>query len=106
MIIDLNSKAPTAGIMFSGVEGVIYDISSEIIHGSYYSFDLFNKIQNGGTDHKDNIIAHYDSVYISICCSIAGFCSVINETICPADQIKALSELALDAVKPLALDLE
>ncbi|WP_417427645.1 hypothetical protein [Kiloniella sp.] len=106
MIIDLNSKTPTAGVMFSGVEGVIYDISSEIVHGSYYSYDLFNKIQNCGMDQKDNIIAHYDSVYISICCSVAGFCRVMNETICPTDQIKALSEFALDAVKPLALDLE
>lgn len=69
-----------SGLFLGGVEGMIHDISSEIIHGSLYGYDLFSSLQNGRAEVIDNLNAHHEMVCFSVILCIAAMSRIIGKS--------------------------
>lgn len=106
MIAAISAFSPHAGIMFRGAEGMIFELSSEIIHGSYHGFELFHSLQNRKVEAEQNMMAHYEAVFFTLCFSIAAFAKVLNQHFYPSPFFQDLEKQALDALKPFAEQAE
>ncbi|MBM2294624.1 hypothetical protein JQX09_22120 [Sulfitobacter pseudonitzschiae] len=69
-----------AGLFFGGVEGMIHDVSSEIIHGSFHGYALFNSLHNGKREMAENLSAHHEMVFFAVSLSIAALSRVLGLT--------------------------
>ena len=102
MISDIGSKSATAGLLFAGVEGMIHDISSEIIHGSYYGYEQFNGPNLDHEDEVKNLMAKYEAIFFSICLSTAAFAKVLQATLISSEFVADLEKTCMDALLPFA----
>lgn len=100
MTAEISARDKTAGAFFSGVEAMIHDVSSEIIHGSFHGYEMFSVLQNRETDEVKNLMSHYEAVFISVCLSTAAFARVMEQSILPSKPVKDLEAGALDALTP------
>jgi len=69
-----------AGLLFGGVEGMIHDVSSEIIHGSHHGYALFSSLHNGKREMVENLSAHHEMVLFAVSLSVAGLSRVLGGT--------------------------
>ena len=91
-----------AGILFTGIEAMTFDVSSEIIHGSYHGFELFERIHNGIKSRRENIVEHYNTVFFTICLSISALAIIINGKLVPSKYFESLESEALKPLHPYA----
>lgn len=91
----------SAGILFSGVEAMIYDIGSEIVHGSYYAWDTFNAPAGG---EAKRLQMHYHTAHYALFLSAAAFCRSINSSLIPSDFFEDLERFALNKLEARAAE--
>ncbi|MBU2961976.1 hypothetical protein KO516_14390 [Citreicella sp. C3M06] len=96
MISAISAKDRTSGILFAGVEAMIYDIGSEIVHGSYYAWDAFNAPSEG---QLERLQGHYQNAHYAVFLSTAAFCRSVRARMLPSDFFEDLERFAMDALK-------
>jgi hypothetical protein len=94
----------TSGLYFGGIEGMIFDVSSEIIHGSYHGYALFHGLQNSHEKVVENLQAHFESVAFSIWLSSAGLARILSKKMAPTTEMKRIESLALTGLLPFLPD--
>lgn len=80
MLTQLAAADATVGLYFGGVEGMIHDFSSEIIHGSFHGHVLFDSVQTGKDETIDNLSAHHEMVMFAVSLSVAATSRVIGKS--------------------------
>lgn len=101
MISAIAGKDGPAGILFSGVEAMIYDIGSEIVHGSYYAWEAFNEFTEG---QLERLQRHYQTAHYAVFLSTAAFCRAIRANMLPSDFFEDLESFAIDTLEVHARD--
>jgi predicted heme/steroid binding protein len=87
-----------AGLLFAGVEGMIHDVSSEIIHGSHHGYALFNSLHNGKDEMVENLSAHHEMLLFAVSLSVAGISRVLGKTF---DLEEVMGELEISCISTL-----
>ena len=93
-----------AGLFFGGVEGMIHDVSSEIIHGSFHGYALFDSIHNGKREMTENFSAHHEMIFFSINLSIAALSRVLGKTFDLHDSMKDIEHSCVSSFIPYVPD--
>lgn len=101
MISAIAGKDETAGILFSGAEAMIYDLGSEIVHGSYYAWDTFNASHQG---QLERLQGHYRTAHYAVFLSTAALCRSIRAHMIPSDFFEDLEQFAIDTLEVYAPD--
>lgn len=96
MISAIEAKDKTASLLFSGVEVMIYDLASEVVHGSYYAFETFNASPER---QLETLQAHYQTAHYAIFLSTAAFCRSIRASMVPPDFFEDLEKFAIETLK-------
>lgn len=104
MIAEISENDAGAGLFFSGVEGMIFDLSSEIIHGSLYGYEDFNGIFARPIDAADHLMSHFESVMFSVCFSSAALARVLNGGMARTPEIARIEKQAFSALKQFIPD--
>lgn len=102
MISAITDKDESAGILFAGVEAMIYDIASEIVHGSYYGWDAFNAPSEG---QLERLQGHYQTAHYAVFLSTAAFCRSISANLIPSDFFEDLENFAIQTLEIHAQEL-
>ncbi|MEB8387789.1 hypothetical protein OO012_11150 [Rhodobacteraceae bacterium KMM 6894] len=87
-----------AGLLFGGVEGMIHDVSSEIIHGSYHGYALFTSLHNGKREQAENLSAHHEMIFFTVSLSIAALSRVFAKTFDVAGPMGDLERSCISAL--------
>ena|GEM_PF-6189418 len=90
----------TSGLYFGGIEGMIFDVSSEIIHGSYHGYALFHGLRNREENIVDNLQAHFESVAFTIWLSSSGLARMLGKKMAPTKEMQTIESLALTGLLP------
>lgn len=96
MISAVADKDKSAAVLFSGVEAMIYDLGSEIAHGSYYAWDAFNAPAKG---QLERLQAHYQTAHYTVFLSTAAFCRSIGASMMPSSFFRDIENFAIDILK-------
>lgn len=104
MMNEITEVDSTSGLYFGGVEGMIFDLSSEIIHGSYFGFELFNGLYNREIKTVENFQRHFESVAFSIWLSAAALTRVLSKKLAPTGEMQQIESLALHGLLPFLPD--
>ena len=99
MIAEVTNRDGSAGLFFGGVEGMIFDLSSEIIHGSLYSYEDFNGTFVQPASVSDHLMSHFESVLFSTCLSSAAVARVLAKTLAQFPELEAVDKQAFSALK-------
>lgn len=104
MIAEIAKHDVSAGLFFSGVEGMIFDLSSEIIHGSLYGYEDFNGIFVQPKHAADHFMSHFESVLFSVCLSSAAIARVLTGGMAPTPEMEGVEKLAFSALRQFIPD--
>lgn len=96
MISAIAVKDKSASLLFAGVEAMIYDLGSEIVHGSYYAFDAFKASPER---QLETFQAHYQTAHYTVFLSTAAFCRSIRASMIPANFFEDLENFAIQILK-------
>ena len=89
-----------AGLFFGGVEGMIHDVSSEIIHGSFHGYALFDSLHNGKREMTENLSAHHEMVFFAVNLSIAALSRVLGKTFDMQDAMSDIEQSCVSSFMP------
>jgi hypothetical protein len=104
MIEAVTKTDSSAGLFFSGVEGMVYDLSSEIIHGSLYGYEDFNGILAQETHASDHLMSHFETVLFSACLSSAALARLLATSMAPIPEMEAVEKQAFWALRQFVPD--
>ncbi|MBL3610629.1 hypothetical protein [Rhodovulum sulfidophilum] len=93
-----------AGLLFGGVEGMIHEVSSEIIHGSFHGYALFDSLHNGKSEMEDKLLAHHEMVLFAVSLSIAALSRVIGRSFDMEDTMGELERSCISSLLPYVPD--
>lgn len=93
-----------AGLLFRGVEGMIHEVSSEIIHGSFHGYTLFDSLHNGKIEMEENLSAHHEMVFFAVSLSISALSRVIGRTFDMEDTMGELEHSCISSLLPYVPD--
>ncbi len=102
MISTITAVDRAAGSLFKGVEGMIFDLSSEIIHGSYYGWQTFHRGILSPQDDQNNLMSHYETVFFSICLSAAAFGRSLSLRMLPLEYFKSIEAFVIGSLEKYA----
>lgn len=95
---------PRAGLFFGGVEGMIHDVSSEIIHGSFHGYALFDSLHNGKREMIENLSAHHEMVFFAVNLSIAALSRVLGSIFDTQESMKDIEHSCVSSFMPYVPD--
>ncbi|KIC12886.1 hypothetical protein RA19_00320 [Leisingera sp. ANG-M1] len=104
MLEEVTSFDARAGLFFGGVEGMIHDVSSEIIHGSFHGFALFNSLQNGKRETVENLSAHHEALFFAVSMTIAALSRVLGRSFELGDTMDDLEHTCIFSLLPYVPD--
>lgn len=104
MIEEISIVDSVAGLHFGGVEGMIFELSSEIIHGSLYGYEDFNNTSSQPGSAADHFMSHFESVHFSICLSSIAISRVLRKELAPTPQMQRVEKDAFSALKQFVPD--
>lgn len=104
MLEDVAAFDATAGLFFGGVEGMIHDVSSEIIHGSFHGYALFDSLHNGKREMIENLSAHHEMVFFAINLSIAALSRVLGKAFDTQDAMTDIEHSCVSSFMPYVPD--
>ncbi|OWY15873.1 hypothetical protein B6V73_15210 [Thioclava sp. JM3] len=90
----------TAALLFGGVEAMVHDFASEVIHGSYYGAQMFDFLANGPQDKARNIESHFEAVYFSVCLSIAALARSVTRLQSAEAPMASVASSAVELLLP------
>lgn len=96
MIKAVSAKDQSAGVLFSGVEAMIYDLGSEIIHGSYYAWEAFNAPTE---EQLERLQTYYQTAHYALLLSTAAFCRSIRASMISSNFFEELENFAIDSLE-------
>ncbi|MCE6958102.1 hypothetical protein LAZ40_03400 [Cereibacter sphaeroides] len=104
MLEQVTSFDARAGLFFGGVEGMIHDLSSEIIHGSFYGYALFGSLHSGGREMAENLSAHHETVFFAATLSIAALSRVLGKIFDMQNSMSDIEQSCVSALLPYVPD--
>jgi len=100
MLKALKEHDPKAGLLFGSVEAMIHDVSSEIIHGSFHGYALFDSLHNSQPETRENLSAHHEMVFFSITLSIAAFARILGAVFATGVDTEKIESACMRAFQP------